>query len=168
MSYRIAVMHEGRVIQLGTPEAIYHDPTTLFVATFIGTASLLPAKLVSTAPAAPEAEVCGRRMPVPSGPHAFAEGDAAMLVVRPERLELSASEPAGDLAATSLPVVVTHALFQGPVVRCTLQAQDGTEIVCHVDHAHTLPGLEPGRNLHVAWHKEAARLLPRRRAAVEG
>ena len=168
MSDRIAVMHEGRVDQLGTPEEIYHDPTTLFVATFIGTASLLPAKLVSTAPAAPEAEVRGRRMPVPSGPHAFAEGDAAMLVVRPERLELSASEPAGDLAATSLPVVVTHALFQGPVVRCTLQAQDGTEIVCHVDHAHTLPGLEPGRNLHVAWHKEAARLLPRRRVAAEG
>ncbi len=44
MSDRIAVMNEGRVDQLGAPQVIYHEPDTLFVATFIGVANLLPAR----------------------------------------------------------------------------------------------------------------------------
>src|SRR4051794_4316061 len=43
MSDRIAVMNEGRVEQIGTPEEIYHSPTSVFVANFIGVANLLPA-----------------------------------------------------------------------------------------------------------------------------
>ncbi len=40
MSDRIAVMNEGRVEQIGTPEAIYHPPASVFVANFIGVANL--------------------------------------------------------------------------------------------------------------------------------
>src|SRR6185436_19933602 len=43
MSDRIAVMSEGRVEQIGSPEEIYHEPETVFVAGFIGMANLLPA-----------------------------------------------------------------------------------------------------------------------------
>ena len=43
MSDRIAVMSEGRVEQIGSPEEIYHQPETVFVAGFIGMANLLPA-----------------------------------------------------------------------------------------------------------------------------
>ena len=46
MSDRIAVMSEGRVEQIGTPEEIYNSPATLFVAGFIGTANLLPGEVV--------------------------------------------------------------------------------------------------------------------------
>jgi len=42
MSDRIAVMSEGHVEQVGTPEEIYDCPATVFVAGFIGTANLLP------------------------------------------------------------------------------------------------------------------------------
>jgi spermidine/putrescine transport system ATP-binding protein len=41
MSDRIAVMHHGRIEQLGTPEALYERPATTFVADFIGTTNLL-------------------------------------------------------------------------------------------------------------------------------
>src|SRR6478672_1109583 len=43
MSDRIAVMSEGRVEQIGSPEEIYHQPTSEFVAGFIGMANLMPA-----------------------------------------------------------------------------------------------------------------------------
>ncbi|MFD3447460.1 ABC transporter ATP-binding protein [Microbacteriaceae bacterium 4G12] len=36
MSDRIAVMNKGKIEQLGTPKEIYHEPKTMFVATFIG------------------------------------------------------------------------------------------------------------------------------------
>ena len=43
MSDRIAVMSEGRIEQIGTPETIYDSPETVFVAGFIGSANLFPA-----------------------------------------------------------------------------------------------------------------------------
>ncbi len=41
MSDRIAVMHEGRVDQVGTPREIYEGPATLFVADFLGVANVM-------------------------------------------------------------------------------------------------------------------------------
>ena len=39
---RIAVMHQGRIVQLGTPQEIYHRPASTFVANFIGAVNRLP------------------------------------------------------------------------------------------------------------------------------
>src|SRR6187397_2918904 len=47
MSDRIAVMHQGRVEQLGTPEELYERPQTRFVADFIGTTNLLAGAIES-------------------------------------------------------------------------------------------------------------------------
>ncbi len=47
MADRIAVMNQGHVLQLGTPEEIYESPTTRFVADFIGETNFLTGKLVS-------------------------------------------------------------------------------------------------------------------------
>jgi multiple sugar transport system ATP-binding protein len=49
MSDRIAVMHEGTLQQLGTPDEVYHQPKNLFVAGFMGSPpmNLLPGLLVS-------------------------------------------------------------------------------------------------------------------------
>ena len=78
-------------------------------------------------------------------------------MVRPERLKLSEG---GSGEARGVPCTVEHAVFQGPVVRCTLRAADGTQIVAHVGPEHPLPPLIPGLGLHVDWDYEAARLLP--------
>lgn len=42
---RVAVMHRGRLVQVGTPEEIYHQPASRFVAQFVTQANFLPAKL---------------------------------------------------------------------------------------------------------------------------
>lgn len=42
ISDRIAVMHQGKVLQVGTPEEIYRQPVNIFVADFLGLANLLP------------------------------------------------------------------------------------------------------------------------------
>ena len=47
MSDRIAVMSRGKVEQIGTPEEIYAEPASIFVAGFIGSANLLPGTLDS-------------------------------------------------------------------------------------------------------------------------
>jgi spermidine/putrescine transport system ATP-binding protein len=43
-SDRLAVMHEGRVVQYGTPQEVYDSPQTKFVAEFLGAANLIEGK----------------------------------------------------------------------------------------------------------------------------
>jgi spermidine/putrescine transport system ATP-binding protein len=160
MSDRIAVMNEGRVEQIGTPQEIYHSPTSVFVANFIGVANLIPAVVQDVNGTSATVVVAGsHRVAVPRGAAVTRPGSSATVMVRPERLRVS--ERAGAVGgAAGLPVTLEHAVFQGPVVRCTLRAADGSEIVAHVGPEHPLPPLEPGLALRVEWDHDAARLLP--------
>ena len=73
MSDRIAVMNEGRVEQIGPPQEIYHSPSSVFVANFIGVANLIPAVVQDTTAGATTVILAGsHRVPVPQGAHAGA------------------------------------------------------------------------------------------------
>jgi len=158
MSDRIAVMNEGRVEQIGPPQEIYHSPSSVFVANFIGVANLIPAIVQDTTGGATTVVLAGsHRVPVPQGVTRVRPGASATVMVRPERLRLSQAD-GGE--GGGVPVTVEHAVFQGPVVRCTLRTVDGTQIVAHVGPEHPLPPLQPGLGLRVAWDFDAARLLP--------
>jgi spermidine/putrescine transport system ATP-binding protein len=158
MSDRIAVMNEGRVEQIGSPTDIYHSPASVFVANFIGVANLLPGVMGAINGTHATITVAGNRpIYVPAGQWRFRPGSSATVMVRPERLRLSNDMPAAE---SGIPVTVRHAVFQGPVIRCTLSAQDGTEIVAHVGPEDTVQGLESGQTLWATWEPDAARLLP--------
>jgi len=158
MSGRIAVMNEGRVEQIGTPEEIYHSPTSVFVANFIGVANLIPAVVEQVNGTGASVRVAGSApVGVPAGAWRLGAGAKASVMVRPERLRLFAAPP-GD--CVSIPVTLEQAVFQGPVVRCLLRAAEGSEIVAHVGPEQALPGLSPGLALWVSWEADAARLLP--------
>ncbi|MFN8647343.1 MAG: ABC transporter ATP-binding protein [Gemmatimonadales bacterium] len=161
MSDRIAVMNEGRVEQIGTPEEIYHWPTTVFVAGFIGVANLLPAKVVGLMDQQAVVTLAGDQRAEAAAPTWAAKpGSDCTLMVRPERLHLSDAGP--GISAT-----LTAAVFQGPVVRCVLKTSDGVEVIAHVGSEGPRPTLETGRSYRLAWDAAAARLLPRSRTNVQ-
>jgi spermidine/putrescine transport system ATP-binding protein len=158
MSDRIAVMNEGRVEQIGSPEEIYHSPATVFVASFIGVANLLPARVVGVVDTRVVATVGGdRRVEATASGWGVKPGSDATLMVRPERLRL-------EELGIGVPVTLRAAVFQGPVIRCLLECSDGTEVVAHVGSDGPRPELEAGRGYFIAWDAEAARLLPPARA----
>jgi spermidine/putrescine transport system ATP-binding protein len=157
MSDRIVVMNEGRVEQIGTPEEIYHAPETVFVANFIGVANLIPAKVARTDNGSSTAVVSGEVVPVTEGAWKGKPGDAATVMVRPERLHVSATPIS---AGVSIPVTVYSAIFQGPIVRLSLRAADGTEIIGHLGPEHAVTDLRVGQSLYAGWDRGAARLLP--------
>jgi iron(III) transport system ATP-binding protein len=76
---RVAVMRAGRIEQVGTPERIYGEPASPFVATFVGVANLVPGHVQGTEAAT--ALGCVRLLP-PAG------AGPALVVVRPEHLDL--------------------------------------------------------------------------------
>jgi spermidine/putrescine transport system ATP-binding protein len=159
MSDRIAVMSEGNVEQIGTPTEIYDHPATVFVAGFIGQANLWPCDLSSTNGSGTEVTAFGRR--VPTAPvDGMQAGEAATLMVRPERLRVTVAEP--DANPARLPATVTNLVFQGPIVRLTMAATDGTELVSHVGTDTDLPLLRPGDQVWVTWDTPSGRVLPGR------
>ncbi len=91
---RVAVMHDGRVVQIGTPEELFEAPEHTFVGYFIGSPgmNLLPASV-----AGQEARVDGHAVALPGGYDAF-DGEVG---VRPEFVRLEAG-------GTGLPVRVTR------------------------------------------------------------
>src|SRR5712692_1519129 len=64
ISDRIAVMHQGVIVQEGSAEGLYHRPASEFVAQFIGRTNLLRGRVLATGDAGVEVEVEGHRFRV--------------------------------------------------------------------------------------------------------
>jgi multiple sugar transport system ATP-binding protein len=91
MASRVAIMSEGRLQQVGTPQEAYDTPANLFVAQFVGTPAMncLPGRF-STASGTPTVEVDGSRFPLPPGLQARLEdGQPIVVGARPEHLSLA-------------------------------------------------------------------------------
>ncbi|WP_240746647.1 ABC transporter ATP-binding protein [Cryptosporangium phraense] len=113
MSDLVAILHEGRIVQVGSPEEVYRRPATRFVAQFLGEANLLPV-------------VDGRAalFGLPSG------GAGSTTVLRPEDLELTAADHPGTVAAR-----VTEVVYQGARLRLTVLAEETSLVVSAVPGA---------------------------------
>ncbi len=88
---RVAVLNAGSLDQIGTPEELFEQPATRFVATFIGRSTVIPVRweLGARIPKGPVWQaIAGTPLP---------EGCDADLVVRPEALEFSARPRADAL-----------------------------------------------------------------------
>jgi putative spermidine/putrescine transport system ATP-binding protein len=109
---RIAVMRDGRIEQIGTPEEIYAVPRTDFVADFIGVSNLFSGRVLSAADGVVEWQ--GERLRARLPGHA--DGQPVTLAVRPEKLVLldGAGVNGGGNRLEGIVEVIT---FLGPVVR---------------------------------------------------
>ena len=165
MSDQIAVMSEGHVEQVGTPEEIYHSPASVFVAGFIGTANLLPTIALRVEGGRATVRLAGGVLidaPVADG--SVASGSDGILMLRPERIRLGPTAPSHG---RGIPVTVTGIVFQGPVLRCALRDGDDNEIIAHVDDDERPEGLTLGASMWATWDPTAVRLLPPRPIPIE-
>jgi putrescine transport system ATP-binding protein len=94
MASRIAVMSEGRVLQVGTPDEIYETPASRFVADFIGNVNLMDGSLVED-----EADHvvvrCADCTHFVGHGITGSVGMAVSVALRPEKIALRRDEPAG-------------------------------------------------------------------------
>jgi multiple sugar transport system ATP-binding protein len=102
LGQRVAVMRDGRVLQVDAPQRLYHEPRDLFVAAFIGT----PAMNLVEAEIAGEEVVFGQfRVPLDPARRPSPTGGPVVLGIRPESFEDAAVRPgAPEIEVT--PVVV--------------------------------------------------------------
>ena len=159
MSDRIAVMNAGYVEQIGTPTEIYDRPATVFVAGFIGQANLWNGRQTGRANRDyVEVDILGTTLKARPGDTLIETGGRATLMVRPERVRVTMERPAGEVAA--VPAKVVDLTFQGPVLRLSLAAADGSPVVAHIGPEQDLPMLRPGDDVYVGWAPDASLVLP--------
>jgi putrescine transport system ATP-binding protein len=106
---RVAVMNQGRLVQIGTPAEIYERPRSRFVADFIGEVNLFEGELTAGFNClALAVAILDAPIPLPSGTK-LCDRAAAALAVRPEQLVLSHAPPAGF----ALPATVSSVGYLG-------------------------------------------------------
>ena len=88
LSDRIVVMHEGKIEQIGPPTEIYRKPKTRFVADFIGRANFVEATVRDARDGHLVVDALGTTMTVAAPDRGLGVGQSAMLVVRPEMVEI--------------------------------------------------------------------------------
>jgi putrescine transport system ATP-binding protein len=93
MASRIAVMSEGRFLQVGAPADIYEMPATRFVADFIGNVNLMDGRLTVDEPDHVIIDSADCRHYVGHG-ISGSEGMAVTVALRPEKIHLSRQQPA--------------------------------------------------------------------------
>jgi ABC-type Fe3+/spermidine/putrescine transport system ATPase subunit len=150
MSDRIAVMHDGRIAQVGRPEDLYDRPCNRFVAGFIGESNFLPGIVRGIDNDLVVAECGGAVLRAVSASRPAA-GEAVMLTTRPERLRFSDAERPATEAHNRMGATVTEAVFAGERCRYILQCADGTAIVLKEPSSAAIRRRSVGETVEIAW-----------------
>ncbi len=151
ISDRVVVMNQGLIEQVGTPEEIYRQPKTRFVAAFIGTANQLSGTIVDRSTVR-----FGETMlhaPVPS---ALGEPQNVVVLVRPETISIHTSAPASN-EQNSLKGTIQTITFLGPITRIAVDV-GGTRVVADVAAATRAP-LMHNQRVWLSFAPEACQVM---------
>jgi spermidine/putrescine transport system ATP-binding protein len=158
MSDRIAVMHAGKVEQLGTPEELYERPATRFVADFIGTTNLLPGSVESV-------DADGALIRLDGGDacrvvdHALRKGEAVELSIRPESIVLKASNGSTPTGVGPIHARVEQAAYLGGSVQYQVRTNGGSSITVMAPKAGER--FPVGSDVDIVWSPAEALVLAR-------
>ncbi len=155
MSDRIAVMNEGRIAQIGTPEEIYEHPTDRFVTEFIGESNILRGTVVSAGTADCQLDIEGHKLvaPLRKGHEA---GSEIVLALRPERVLVDTEH--GGPGWNSLRLPIRSVTYQGPFIRYLFEL--GTQdLVAEVANRQDMKKPEAGSMAHVSWQADSGWII---------
>jgi spermidine/putrescine transport system ATP-binding protein len=166
MSDRIAVMHRGRIEQVGAPEDLYDRPATSFVADFIGTTNLLSGTIegLDGAAATVRLDSGDRCLVAPAGRRA---GHAVQLSIRPESIVLHRDGgDGGDRAADPrLYATIEQVAYLGATVQYHIRTEGGLGL--SVLAGKSGPRFESGDSVSLAWAPTDALVLGDRSGELE-
>ncbi|MEQ6290046.1 ABC transporter ATP-binding protein [Vogesella sp. GCM10023246] len=153
MSDQVAVMNKGRFEQVGTPQQLYYQPASAFVAGFVGNSNRLEVSLSGAGEG-----VAASGLPLRlAAQHGDASGQQA-LFIRPETIALSRRE--ADVAEydNRLSCRVETLFFDG--ANSTVQVRDaryGTPLQVALPHTGQHADLQPGETVYLGIRAEHAK-----------
>lgn len=155
ISDRMAIMHDGKVQQVGSPQTVYEHPTNLFVADFLGKMNFFSGKPSADYQFLTDDHIT---LKVPK-----LKPDTTMVGVRPERTNLSAS----PLAENNIPVTVQSASYLGAHIHVLLKGPSQQRLTCEIPNtqAHRQDALlQTGSKLYLGFNSEDCAVFNERAA----
>jgi spermidine/putrescine ABC transporter ATP-binding subunit len=113
MADRVAVLSDGKLIQVGTPAELYRTPQSALVAGFIGETNFLPAEIVASTAPAVAARCLGMDVKVPKA-NCCSEDRSVLIGVRPEHIRLTHD---------GIPASVVETVYRGSTLHVLLESQ---------------------------------------------
>lgn len=127
---RIAILDEGQLVQVGTPDDLYRRPRSAFVAGFLGPAALVPARVLSAEHDRVQIMTATGVMASAAAPPSCAAGQEGEWLVRPEHLRVVEGAQNADVL---LQARVRSAAYVGSHWQLALELPGcpGLDLVCH-------------------------------------
>ncbi len=162
MSDRIAVMHQGKVLQVGTPTEIYERPNCRFVADFIGETNFLEG-VVQQQEGNLVTVVVDEALPlVVQTDQVLSRGIKVTVAVRPEKIRLLPQPAHGG--HNSFPCQVEQVIYVGTDTRFKVRLSKNVVLSVREQNVVSAPlpeayYMEGGGQVYAAWLSDAARVL---------
>ncbi|MDM8554659.1 ABC transporter ATP-binding protein [Desulfococcaceae bacterium HSG7] len=166
LSDRIAVMKDGELLQVGTPNEIYETPQTRFVASFMGASNIFAGKANASIDGLLTIETeAGLKIPLPQSAD-IPPNQITGFSVHPELIDLlpgdADSTPAGDDTDVMLPGTIKEVFYLGDFSEISVRVND-TDVLLTVFLTRSCGGpdikMAEGQRVIARWPSESINLL---------
>jgi ABC-type Fe3+/spermidine/putrescine transport system ATPase subunit len=155
MSDRLAVMRDGKIVQMGQPTEVYEEPADTYVADFLGVSNLMPVDVVSRGPGAScEVRLGETVLTAEHGGHDAP--DRAHAVIRPERVKI---EDFGSAGPNRIPAMVERLVYLGSGTQVFLRLASGNDVQALINNDGEQLKLTQGTPVHAYFAPDALRVL---------
>jgi spermidine/putrescine transport system ATP-binding protein len=162
MSDRIAVMHRGKVLQVGTPTEIYERPNCRFVADFIGETNFLSGVVQKQEEDIVTILVDGSLSVRVQTEERLGAGSQVTVAIRPEKIRLLPHPAKGE--HNSFAARVEQVVYVGTDTRFQIRLSDNVTLSVREQNVISTPDPEAyyrdsGAETYAVWLKDASRIL---------
>lgn len=163
MATRLAVMDQGRLVQVGTPGEVYEFPNSRFTAEFLGSANILEGVVTATGPdgarirAADDATDILSDTPAPQP-----VGSLVFVALRPERLSIARAPQDAEPGENRLTGRVRDIAFSGDVFTYHVELAGGRRLRVSQPNLRRITDrpLDAGDAVVVTWDRQVSMVLP--------
>ncbi|ACY96047.1 ABC transporter ATP-binding protein [Thermomonospora curvata] len=152
MSDRIALLRNGRIVQLGTPEQLYAEPNCRYSAEFVGASNIFTGTIQANG-FIDDAD--GQHYRIPEG----ADRDGRSLMIRPERLHIATETAFVPESMNRVEAIVEDCIYLGSSRTVQLRTPAGRRLLARTDVPRVPDGVVPGARVYAYWDVHDSRVL---------
>ena len=168
MADTIAVMNAGVIEQMGSPDELYENPRTTFVANFLGQSNLIEGQVRARSSDLTTIDMHGIEISVPTG-RVHTDGDRGWVGIRPEKVLIGDEGESLDAPGNTIPGgVVTDVSFVGVSTQYLVRMPWGQEIQVFEQNTGRRRIFRSGDKVELSWRPEYAFLLDAHQDAHAG
>jgi spermidine/putrescine ABC transporter ATP-binding subunit len=159
MADRIALLHEGRLQQIGTPREIYEAPASAFVARFIGAANIFDVVETHGHDATLQVVTQGGLTLTAVTAQTDPLGNNTSVIVRPESIRVGATAAGLENVFRGRVVSIT---YMGAVTRCQVAIADNLQVTATIPTTAHHCAMSLGDEVSLGWPAASTILVPNR------